>query len=379
MPTCWVKVSGSERISKPPYEAALPFAQALVETAPDRVLWGTDFPHPNLAIPADEADLVDLLPQVATTAEARQRLLVDNPARLYGFAENQASGTHREPEQDLPPPSARRTLFSGPWPCSPAVSLLGLDAWAAAQAQSAYPTKPVRVVVPFGAGGIADTSLRIVAEKLSLDLGQQVIVDNQPGAGGIIAATTVRKAEADGYTLALLTNGTAISVPLFEKLPFDPLTDFAPVSSVAFFDFVLVTNAQSPLRSVADVIAAAREGARQPQCRHDQYRQQPEPVGGAAEVDRGRGLHHRALPADAGSSDRHAARRRRPDDRQLCRREVRRRRRPGARHRDHRHGPFAGAAGRADRAGGRAPRPSRSPPGTASSRPPARRAAWSRR
>jgi tripartite-type tricarboxylate transporter receptor subunit TctC len=129
---------------------------------------------------------------------------------------------------------------------------------AAAQAQSVYPTKPVRVVVPFGAGGIADTSLRIVAEKLSLDLGQQVIVDNQPGAGGITAATTVRKAEADGYTLALLTNGTAISVPLFQKLPFDPVTDFAPVSSVAFFDFVLVTNAQSPLRSVADVVAAAR-------------------------------------------------------------------------------------------------------------------------
>jgi tripartite-type tricarboxylate transporter receptor subunit TctC len=128
-----------------------------------------------------------------------------------------------------------------------------------AQAQSAYPTKPVRVVVPFGAGGIADTSLRIVAEKLSLELGQQVIVDNQPGAGGITAATTVRKAEADGYTLALLTNGTAISVPLFEKLPFDPVTDFEPISSVAFFDFVLVTNAQSPLRSVADVIAAARK------------------------------------------------------------------------------------------------------------------------
>jgi 2-pyrone-4,6-dicarboxylate lactonase len=92
MPTCWVKVSGSERISKPPYDAALPFARALVETAPDRVLWGTDFPHPNLAIPADEADLVDLLPRFAATPEARQRLLVDNPARLYGFAGEQSSG-----------------------------------------------------------------------------------------------------------------------------------------------------------------------------------------------------------------------------------------------------------------------------------------------
>lgn len=86
MPTCWVKVSGAERISKPPYDAALPIARALVETAPDRVLWGTDFPHPNLAIPADEADLVDLLPRFATTPDLRQRLLVDNPARLYGFA-----------------------------------------------------------------------------------------------------------------------------------------------------------------------------------------------------------------------------------------------------------------------------------------------------
>jgi 2-pyrone-4,6-dicarboxylate lactonase len=92
MPACWVKVSGSERISKPPYDAALPFARALVETAPDRVLWGTDFPHPNLAIPADEADLVDLLPRFAATPEARQRLLVDNPARLYGFAGEQSSG-----------------------------------------------------------------------------------------------------------------------------------------------------------------------------------------------------------------------------------------------------------------------------------------------
>jgi tripartite-type tricarboxylate transporter receptor subunit TctC len=127
-----------------------------------------------------------------------------------------------------------------------------------AEAQSDYPAKPVRVVVPFGPGGIADTSLRIVAEKLTGDLGQQVIVENQPGAGGITAAMNALKAPADGYTLALLTNGTAISVPLFKKLRFDPLTDFTPVSSVAFFDFVLVTNAQSPLRSVADVVAAAK-------------------------------------------------------------------------------------------------------------------------
>lgn len=83
---CWIKVSGSERISAPPFAAAVPFARALVEAIPERVLWGTDFPHPNLKIAVSEADLVDLLPQIAPTAEARHRLLVENPARLYGFA-----------------------------------------------------------------------------------------------------------------------------------------------------------------------------------------------------------------------------------------------------------------------------------------------------
>lgn len=127
-----------------------------------------------------------------------------------------------------------------------------------AGAQSAWPAKPVRIVVPFGPGGIADTSVRIVAEKLTSGLGQQVVVDNRPGAGGITAASSVLEAPADGHTLALLSNGTAISVPLFKKLPFDPLADFQPISSIAFFDFVLVTRADSPLRSTADVIAAAR-------------------------------------------------------------------------------------------------------------------------
>ena len=82
---CWIKVCGSERISMPPYAAAVPIAHALVEAAPDRVLWGTDFPHPNATHEADEADLVDLVPQYAPEALAQQRLLVDNPARLYGF------------------------------------------------------------------------------------------------------------------------------------------------------------------------------------------------------------------------------------------------------------------------------------------------------
>jgi predicted TIM-barrel fold metal-dependent hydrolase len=82
---CWIKVCGAERISPPPYAAAVPIACALAEAIPDRVLWGTDFPHPNLKHEADEADLVDLVPQFAGTAQAQRQLLVDNPARLYGF------------------------------------------------------------------------------------------------------------------------------------------------------------------------------------------------------------------------------------------------------------------------------------------------------
>ena len=82
---CWIKVCGAERISMPPYDKAVPIAHALVQAAPERVLWGTDFPHPNATHEADEADLVDLVPQYAADAEAQRRLLVDNPARLYGF------------------------------------------------------------------------------------------------------------------------------------------------------------------------------------------------------------------------------------------------------------------------------------------------------
>ena len=82
---CWIKVCGAERIAMPPYDQAVPIARALVEAAPQRVLWGTDFPHPNATHEADEADLVDLVPRYAPDALAQRRLLVDNPARLYGF------------------------------------------------------------------------------------------------------------------------------------------------------------------------------------------------------------------------------------------------------------------------------------------------------
>lgn len=82
---CWIKVCGAERISKYPFAAAVPIARALIEASPTRVMWGTDFPHPNLDQPVDETNLVDLIPRFAPGAELQRRLLVDNPARLYGF------------------------------------------------------------------------------------------------------------------------------------------------------------------------------------------------------------------------------------------------------------------------------------------------------
>lgn len=82
---CWVKVCGAERIDFPPYDKAVPIARALVEAAPGRVMWGTDFPHPNPSHDCDEADLVDLVPGIAPSAELQRKLLIDNPARLYGF------------------------------------------------------------------------------------------------------------------------------------------------------------------------------------------------------------------------------------------------------------------------------------------------------
>lgn len=127
-----------------------------------------------------------------------------------------------------------------------------------ALAQAKYPDRPVRFVVPFAAGGVADSTARIVADKLAEKLGQRFYVENQPGAGGITAARTALSAAPDGYTLIMLTNGTAVSVSLFEKLPFDPVKDFTPVSSLGFFDFAFVTSASSGFKTLTEFIAAAK-------------------------------------------------------------------------------------------------------------------------
>ena len=127
-----------------------------------------------------------------------------------------------------------------------------------ARAEAPYPARPVRIILPNGVGGVADTTVRVIAEKLGDKLGQRFYVENQPGAGGISAARAAISSPPDGYTLTLLTNGTAISVSLFQKLPFDPLKDFEPISSLGFFDFIFTTSATSPYKTIGDFIAAAK-------------------------------------------------------------------------------------------------------------------------
>lgn len=128
-----------------------------------------------------------------------------------------------------------------------------------ALAQGKYPDRPVKLILPFGAGGVADITTRLVADKLGEKLGQRFIVENNAGAGGIAAARAVMQSPADGYTLAVLSNGTAVSVGLFKSLPFDPVKDFAPVSSMGYFDLVFVTAANSPYKTLGDFIKAAKD------------------------------------------------------------------------------------------------------------------------
>jgi tripartite-type tricarboxylate transporter receptor subunit TctC len=125
-------------------------------------------------------------------------------------------------------------------------------------AQAAWPDHPIRFVLPFGPGGVADVTSRIVADKLGQKLGQRVVVENMPGPGGINAARAVVTAPPDGYTLGLITNGTAISVAAFNNLPFDPVKQFEMISTLGEFDLVFVVNAQSEYKTLGDFLKAAK-------------------------------------------------------------------------------------------------------------------------
>jgi tripartite-type tricarboxylate transporter receptor subunit TctC len=125
-------------------------------------------------------------------------------------------------------------------------------------AQSKWPGKPIRIVVPFGAGGVADLTARAVGQKLGEQIGQGVIIDNRPGAGGVTAGDAVAHADPDGTTLLLMSNGTAVSAGLFTKLPFDAQKDFAPISLLGSFDIAVLVPANSRFKTLGDLLAEAK-------------------------------------------------------------------------------------------------------------------------
>ncbi len=134
------------------------------------------------------------------------------------------------------------------------VGLSGLDAGA-----QSYPTKPLRLIVPQGAGGGSDIGARVIAQKLSEAIGQQVVVENRPGAGGIIGVDAAAKSAPDGYTLLLGSNTTmAANVSLYSKLPFDPVKDFTPLATAAAAHFSFVVHPSVPVNNMKELVALAK-------------------------------------------------------------------------------------------------------------------------
>ncbi len=127
-----------------------------------------------------------------------------------------------------------------------------------AQAEDPFPGKTIRMYLPYGAGGIGDTTGRVIAQKMSENLRQQIIIDNRPSAGGIQAFQAALQAPADGYTLVMGGNGTAISQSMFRHLPYDILTDFTQVAAMSKFSLAVLVKPQSKFRSLAELVAFAK-------------------------------------------------------------------------------------------------------------------------
>jgi tripartite-type tricarboxylate transporter receptor subunit TctC len=127
-----------------------------------------------------------------------------------------------------------------------------------ARGEQTYPARPVRFILPFAAAGVADITARVAAEKLGDRLGQRFVVENQPGPGGIAAARAVLSQQPDGYTIGLVTNGTSISAAIYKALPFDPVKDFATISTIGAFDLVFACNVDSEFKTFSDFINASQ-------------------------------------------------------------------------------------------------------------------------
>jgi tripartite-type tricarboxylate transporter receptor subunit TctC len=140
----------------------------------------------------------------------------------------------------------------------PALLLWGPAAWAQAPSPGSYPTRPVRIVVPFAPGGNVDLVARAVAQPMSAGLGQQVVVENRPGSSGLVATHFVAKAPPDGYTLLAMANTFAVVPSLISNPGYNPLKDFAGISLTCLVPQVLVVNPALPVRSVKDLVALAK-------------------------------------------------------------------------------------------------------------------------
>ncbi|HSI51616.1 MAG TPA: tripartite tricarboxylate transporter substrate binding protein [Ideonella sp.] len=161
------------------------------------------------------------------------------------------------PRRPAPSRQRRRLLAGLPLAALP-IALAAALASPPSHAQAAFPNRPITLIVPFAPGGIADITARTVAQAMAGSLGQAVVVDNRPSAGGIVGTTAVVKAPADGHTLLLISNQQAVSVGLFKKLPFDVTRDLAPISTLGFFDLVLLVPAESRFKTLKDLVAEAR-------------------------------------------------------------------------------------------------------------------------
>src|SRR5262245_53577734 len=202
------------------------------------------------------------LPIGARTAAVRRLRAIDR-THLQPAPPESASG----PEEPCKEP-AMNSPFRFRWTelrragrAGIALAIAGLALAACSQAESAgnYPTKPIRIFVPYGAGGVGDLTVRVLTQTLGEKLKQRFVIENRPGAGGTIAMKSVLDAPADGYALGEMGNGQAIASSLFSHLPYDILKDFSPVSIAGAFPVLIAVSGNSPYRTLKDVVDAAKK------------------------------------------------------------------------------------------------------------------------
>jgi tripartite-type tricarboxylate transporter receptor subunit TctC len=147
-----------------------------------------------------------------------------------------------------------RTFFSGIW----LIAIAAMTSASAQEGSAKYPTKPIRIIVGFAAGGGNDIIARVFGQKLSESLGQPVIVENKPGGGAIVATEYVARSSPDGYTLLMSASGISINPAVYAKLPYDAVNDFTAVSELGSFPLIMIVNPSSPIKSVAELVTFAK-------------------------------------------------------------------------------------------------------------------------